>query len=141
VVSPRRYVVDGALAAAILGLEASDVLRDGDLLGRLLETFVASQLRAELAVASSRPTLYHLRQAQGRHEIDLLAELGGGRVVAFEVKATAAPRAHDARHLVWLRDRIGDQFVRGVLFHTGPRVFSLGDRIDAAPIASLWGPT
>ena len=83
--------VDSAPAAALLRVDGPGVLRDGDLLGRLLDTFVASQLRAELPVARSRPRLYHVREAHGRHEIDLLAELGGGNVVAREVKATASP--------------------------------------------------
>ncbi len=139
VVSPRRYVVDAALVTAALRLDAADVLRDGDVLGRLLDTFAASQLRAELPVSATHPQLFHLRDEQGRHEVDLLAELGGGQVVGIEVKATAAPHRDDARHLVWLRDRLGDRFVAGVVLHTGPRVFRLEERITAAPIASLWG--
>ena len=139
VVSPRRYVVDAALVTAALRLDAAAVLRDGDVLGRLLDTFAASQLRAELPVSATHPQLFHLRDEQGRHEVDLLAELGGGQVVGIEVKATAAPHRDDARHLVWLRDRLGDRFVAGVVLHTGPRVFRLEERITAAPIASLWG--
>ncbi len=89
---PKRYVVDPALAGSLLRVDELGVLRDGDLLGRLLDTFVASQLRAELPVARSRTRLCHVREEHCRHEIDLLAELGGGHVIAFEVKATAAPR-------------------------------------------------
>jgi predicted AAA+ superfamily ATPase len=136
--SPKRYLVDAALLAAALGLDADGVLRDGNLLGRLLDTFVASQLRAELSVAGCRPRLFHLRQEQGRHEIDVLAEVDGTRVVAFEVKADAAPRADAAGHLRWLRDRLGERFVAGVVLHTGPGMYELGDRIVAAPIATLW---
>ena len=67
-----------------------------------------------------------------------MAELAGGRVIAIEVKASAAPRADAARHLEWLRDELGDRFVGGVVLHTGPRVYRLAERITAAPIASLW---
>lgn len=138
VLSPKRYLVDPALAAAILRLDTNAVLRDGDMLGRLLDTFVTSQLRAELIVSTSRPRLYHLRQQQGRVEVDLLAELGGGSLVAIEVKADAAPSGDSARHLVALRDRLGEAFSAGVVFHTGPRAYTLGDRIVAAPISTLW---
>lgn len=136
--SPKRYLVDAALLAGILRLDADAILRDGDLLGRLLDTFVASQLRSESAVAECRPRLYHLRQEQGRHEIDLLAEISATNVIAFEVKASAAPGGDASRHLVWLRDLLGRRFVRGVVLHTGPRAFELDDRIVAAPIATLW---
>ncbi len=136
---PKRYVVDPALAAALLRVDEVGVLRDGDLLGRLLDTFVAFQLRAELPVARSRPRLYHVREEHGRHEIDLLAELGGGHVIAFEVKATASPGRDDARHLTWLRDRLQDRFAAGIVLHTGPRPLDLDDRIRAVPICALWG--
>ena len=136
--SPKRYLVDAALLAGILRLGTDAILRDGDLLGRVLDTFVAAQLRAELAVADCRPRLYHLRQEQGRHEIDLLAEIETTRVIAIEIKATAAPRSEAAGHLAWLRDQLGSRFVRGVVFHTGPRVYELGERIVAAPISTLW---
>jgi uncharacterized protein len=90
---PKRYVIDAALIAAALRLDAPGIILDGDLLGRVLDTFVAAQLRAEIAVASTRPRLFHLRTEQGRHEVDLLVELGGQRVIAIEIKANAAPDA------------------------------------------------
>ncbi|MBC7460566.1 MAG: DUF4143 domain-containing protein [Thermoleophilia bacterium] len=98
----------------------------------------AAQLRAELVVSDGRPRLLHLRTEAGRHEIDLLAERAGGNVVAIEVKASAAPTAGDAAHLGWLRDRLGDRFQHGVVFHTGPHAYSLGDRVTALPICALW---
>ncbi len=107
-------------------------------MGRVLDTFVAAQLRPETQVARHRTRLYHLRQEQGRHEVDLLAEVGAERVVGIEVKADSAPGAASARHLAWLRDEIGDRFVGGVVLHTGPTAFQLGERITAAPISTLW---
>jgi uncharacterized protein len=136
--APKRYLVDPALMAGLLRIDTAAVMRDGNLMGRLLDTFVASQLRAELTVSVTRPRLYHLRQQEGRNEVDLLAELGAERVVGVEVKATAAPGPSDARHLAWLRDRLEDRFVAGVVFHTGPRQYGLGDHITAVPICALW---
>lgn len=135
----KRYLVDPALAAAALGLDANALLRDGDLLGRLLDTFVAAQLRAERATTEARPRLYHLREEHGRHEIDILAECGGQSLVAFEVKADAAPDRRSARHLIWLRDRLGERFLHGVVFHTGPAPFKLSERVTGVPICALWG--
>ena len=59
-------------------------------------------------------------------------------MIGFEIKAGAAPARADAKHLAWLRDTLGDRFLAGVVFHTGPDIFELGDRIRAAPIATLW---
>jgi len=138
--SPRRYLVDPSLIGAALRLDVAAVMRDGDLLGRMLDTLVTAQLRPELALSRARPRLYHVREKNGRREIDLLIELGAHRVVALEVKATAAPATDDARHLAWLRDELGDRFVAGAILHTGPGRFRLSPRIFAVPIASIWGP-
>jgi predicted AAA+ superfamily ATPase len=136
--TPKRYLTDPALIGAALRIDARSVMRDGGLMGRVLDTFVAAQLRPELAASSRRPRLFHLREKSGRREIDLLAEMGGDQIVAIEVKASAAPSRSDSAHLEWLRDRLGDRFVAGVVLHTGPSAFSLTDRIAAIPIASLW---
>ena len=136
---PKRYLVDPALVAAALRIDEAGVMRDGALLGRILDGFVAAQLRPELFPSRTRPRLHHLRTAQGRHEVDLVAELAGGQLIAIEVKAGAAVTRKDARHLAWLRDETGDRFLTGLVFHAGPRLFELDDRIVAAPIAALWG--
>ncbi|MEA2027266.1 MAG: DUF4143 domain-containing protein [Chloroflexota bacterium] len=136
--SPKRYVLDPSIAASVLGLDVDLVMRDGDLLGRLLDTFVTSQLRAELPITRARPRLYHLRQREGRLEIDVLAELAGGRIVGLEVRADASPDAGSARHLAALRDRYPDRFLTGIVLHAGPYTYPLRERLVAAPISSLW---
>jgi predicted AAA+ superfamily ATPase len=138
VMQPKRYVVDPALLTHLIRADVDGVVRDGDLLGRVLDSFVAAQLRPELESSAERARLYHLRTKGGEHEIDLLFELGGFRVIAVEVKAASAPDPAAARHLEWLRHELGDRFVRGVVLHTGPREYQLGDRIVAAPISTLW---
>lgn len=135
---PKRYLVEPALIPTVLRLEASTALRDGNVLGRLVDTFVAAQIRAELPLATSRPRWYHLRDKNGRHEVDLVIEFGGGRIAGIEIKAAAAPNRSDARHLEWLRDELGERFIAGVVLHAGPRVFELADRIIAAPISTIW---
>jgi hypothetical protein len=57
----------------------------------------------------------------------------------LEFKATAAPSRQDARHLIWLRDELGERFVAGAVMHTGPRVFQLAERILAVPLCAMWG--
>ncbi|MGA9284403.1 MAG: DUF4143 domain-containing protein [Solirubrobacteraceae bacterium] len=135
----KRYLVDTSLVSAALDLDGRAVLRDGDLLGRMIDTFVLAQIRPEVVLASFRSRLYHLRSRDAGHEIDLVAELSGGDIVAVEIKSSAAPTRSDARHLEWLRERLGDRFLAGAVLHTGPRPFPLSERIFALPIASLWG--
>jgi len=135
---PKRYLSDPALAMTAARIDARAVLSDSDLLGRVLDTFVLAQLRPEADLLVPRARVHHLRTEGGRQEIDLVIDLGGGRIVAVEIKAGTAPDARDARHLVWLRDELGPTFVRGIVFNTGPAPFEIGNRIWALPIASLW---
>lgn len=135
---PKRHLVDVGMLTGAIGIDASAVMMSGEHLGRVLESFVVTHLRAEATVAKARPRLYHLRTEQGRQEIDVLAEIGAGQIVAFEVKATSSPDTSAARHLSWLRDALGERFLAGVVLHTGPRSFELGERITAAPISCLW---
>jgi predicted AAA+ superfamily ATPase len=135
---PKRYLVDPSLALAALRIGVPGLMKDGNLLGRIVDTFVVAQLRAQLAGCETQPRLYHLRQEKGQHEIDIIVEYGGRRVFAFEIKAGSAPTRDDARHLAWLRTELGDRFIGGAVLHTGPRAFRLGDDIAAVPIAMLW---
>lgn len=135
---PKRYLVDPSLVGAALRLDEAAVLRDGDLLGRLLDTFVVSQIRSEAEVSPLRPRLHHLREKEGRREVDLVVELAGGDLIAIEIKGTAAPTTHDARHLTWLRDQLGPRFAAGAVLHTGPRPFQLAEKVLALPIYSVW---
>jgi predicted AAA+ superfamily ATPase len=75
----KRYLVDTSLVATALNLDKRAVLRDGDLLGRMIDTFVLAQIRPEVTLTSSGPRLHHLRTRDARHEIDLIAELPGRR--------------------------------------------------------------
>jgi uncharacterized protein len=138
--SPKYHLVEPALMGPLLGVDERSVLRDSNLLGRLVESYVLSQLRVEAAVAEKPVTLYHLRDKDGIHEVDILAERADGAVVAIEVKATSAPTIADAKHLIWLKERIGDKFVQGIVFHSGPHPFHHPSGISFMPISTLWGP-
>lgn len=135
----KRHITDTGLLGPLLGIDTRSVLRSADLLGRVIDSFVTAQLRAELPVCNEAPRLFHLRESHGRQEIDLLIEASDGRLVALEIKAAASPPAASARHLQWLRDRLGDRFAFGAVLHTGPLPYMIDDRIAALPICSIWG--
>lgn len=134
---PKRYVTESSLLGPLLGVDERTATRDIDVLGRLLDTYVAAQLRPLVELTAPRARLLHLRDTNGEHEVDLILEHPDGSVVACEVKATAAPDRSDARHLRWLADRLGPLFRRGIVFHTGPRSFQHDDDIWFLPIAVL----
>ena len=136
--TPKRYIADSGLLAGILRVGIDDVLASGDLIGRFIDTLVVAQLRAQAVASDTRYRLSHLRDSDGRREVDAIAELGGGRIIGIEIKSAASVSRSDARHLEWLRDTTKDRFVAGIVFHTGPDTFELADRIVATPISALW---
>lgn len=135
--APKIYVDDSALAAAAVKVDTNDVLHDPELLGRLIDTFVAMQIRPETSASAKRINLFHLRNREGQ-EVDLIMELGPKSVVGVEIKAKAVPTRRDAKHLMWLKDQLGPAFHGGVVFHTGSAVAEIDERIIALPISALW---
>ena len=133
--SPKLFLTDTGMALHLMGDGPEGLLLDANRLGRIIETFVMAQLRPLL-----RPDVqaFHFRDANGHREVDLVLESTAGTIVGVEVKAANTATKQDARHLVWLRDQLGDQFERGVVLHTGPMTFPLGERLWAMPIARLW---
>jgi uncharacterized protein len=133
----KLFFVDSGLAAHLAGHSATARSRDDAAVGQLLENFVIGEVCRQLgwAEVSARP--YHFRDRDKR-EVDLVLESRDGRVVAIEVKAGATVRAEDTRHLRYLRDALGQRFHRGIVLTTGDRAWRVADRIDVAPIDSLW---
>jgi predicted AAA+ superfamily ATPase len=138
VTTPKRYVTDPGLCGPLLGIDARAVVRSNDLLGRIIDSFVVSQLRPELVTATHRPTLYHLRRDDGSREIDLIVEWPDGAVLGVEIKAATSVSPPDARNLSWLRRELGDRFIGGLVLHTGSLAFTVTEGVRALPIATLW---
>jgi len=138
---PKVHLVDSGLAAHLLGATPEKLARPGaPELGQLAETFVFTELSKQLSWAETEASLSHYRDRNGP-EVDLIVEDSAGRILAIEVKASSTPRPEDARHLAYLRDRFGEQFVHGVVLHLGERILPLGERITALPLAALWAPS
>lgn len=131
------HVLDTALASHMLGQTGDDLSRtESPWFGPLLESFVVGEL-AKQATWSERPVRLAQYRDRDQREVDVIIERGQ-QIVAVEVKATATPRPRDARHMAYLRDRVGDRFVMGLVLHTGQQRLSLGDRLWAVPVDTLW---
>ena len=76
---------------------------------------------------------------RNQNEVDLLIEDRLGNIAAIEVKAAATVRSNDLTGLKKLKDQLGSQFKIGIVMYDGDQLVSLGDRLWAVPVASLWG--
>jgi predicted AAA+ superfamily ATPase len=131
---PKLTITDTGLAARLLG---GRLRTDADLAGRLIETFVAGELRAQAEWSQTRPALFHFRDRDGI-EVDLVLESGDGRVVGIEVKAGATVRTEDLRGLRLLEQRLGPGFAAGIVLCTAPEPRHLGGRLWTLPVSALW---
>jgi hypothetical protein len=136
--APKVHLNDTGLVAALLSLNAERLMEDGYMLGGLLETFVAMELRKAMGGSEIPASLFHYRTLAG-HEVDLLLEDTRGRLVGIEVKASATLHTSDFKGLKLLREAAGDKFLRGVIFYCGRQVIPFGENLHALPLAALWG--
>lgn len=144
---PKHHLADPALAARALGLGVDALLggkeaephisRDGTALGHLFESLVTLGVRVFAQAADAR--VAHLRTQGGRQEVDLIVERADQRVLAIEVKLGGVVTDDDVRHLLWLRQRLGDDLLDAVVVHTGPQAYRRPDGIAVVP-AALLGP-
>lgn len=135
---PKVYMTDTALAAHLLGKQVRSLDRPEDPgRGPLIETFAVNELCKQLSWSAADASLHHFRDRAGA-EIDVIVECPDGRVAGVEVKASGNVSVRDTRWLSWLRDRLGDQFVAGVVLYLGDRPLPFGDRVTAVPLSYLW---
>ncbi|MGF1666349.1 MAG: ATP-binding protein [Acidimicrobiia bacterium] len=134
---PKLHFVDTALAAHLIGVTGDQLAElDSPWFGPLLESYVAAELSKQASWSERPVKLSHYRDRDQR-EVDLILERGR-EIVGIEVKASASPTARHAKHLAYLRDRLGARFKSGIVLHTGTHVTPLGDRLIAVPVSALW---
>lgn len=140
---PKIHIVDSGLAARLLRLTPARLAKlDPTAMsefGHLLETFVVGEIFKQSTWLDEPVRLAHWRTRDG-DEVDLLAEADDGRVVAFEVKASARVSDDALMPMRKLRSVAGEAFTGGFLLYTGDRSYTVDDRIHVVPINRLWTP-
>lgn len=143
----KHQLADPALAARLLGVDVDTlteggegtaaVPRDGTLLGHLFESLVTLSMR--VYAQASEAEVKHFRTKGGRQEVDLIVERSDGRALAAEVKLSNHVSDDDVAHLLWLRERMGEDLLDAVVITTGPAAYRRQDGIGVVP-AALLGP-
>lgn len=134
--TPKVHVLDPGMACHVLNADVAVLGQDATLVGQLFETFVAAELATHVETAQEQTSLFHFRDRDG-HEVDMVLEQRG-RIVGLEVKSATAVDRADAKGLMWLRDKVGDDFRYGAVLYSGTIPFEIDDRIWALPLSTLW---
>jgi uncharacterized protein len=132
----KVHVTDTGLAAGVLSLSGQR-LSTAAFGGAFLESFVVNELLRQATTIDEALIFAHFRDRSGI-EVDVIVERPDGGVIAIEVKSARSVNQSDASGLRFLRERLGQRFECGILFHTGPITARLSDRVWAVPVAALW---
>lgn len=140
---PVIHLTDSGLTAHLCGVTADDLgaASAHALRGPLVESFAVGEILKENSWRADPVEVLHYRDAAQREVDAVLRERRTGRLVGIEVKATSTPLAAHAKHLRYLRDKVGDRFAAGLVLHLGDQLLDLGDGIRAVPISTLWDST
>ncbi|GAB2462056.1 ATP-binding protein [Xylanimonas ulmi] len=145
-VSPKHHLVDPALAARMVGIGAQGLLLGegavpspsaGTWLGALFESLAVQSVRTYAEAMDAR--VGHLRTKNGDREVDIIVETNDRRVVALEVKLSDTINDSDVKHLLWLKEQMGELVQDAVVINTGPYAYRRRDGIAVVPLALL-GP-
>ena len=136
--TPKLHFLDSGLLATLLGVTTERVAKDRVIFGKLLETFVFSEVLKQISWMDHQCALYHYRD-KDQDEVDLVVEDSAGAVVGIEVKASATVNTGDFKGMRKLADACGGDFKLGVVLYDGEKAVPFGPRLFAAPVSSLWG--
>ncbi len=136
----KLFMVDTGLMTSLLSWTPEKVRLDGSLNGKLIESYVYTQLIAILTADDDEYDLYHYRDREKR-EVDFIIQHENGDILGIEVKAGSAVKTDSFKHLKWFKERMAtkeDQHFTGIVLYTGEHTVSFGNNMWAVPISALW---
>ena len=135
---PKIYITDTGLMASLLNWKREDLVLDPDRSGKLMETFVFSELAAQIDLDSDY-SFYQYRDVKKR-AIDFIVEKENEGLLGIEVKAGRSVSKDDFAPQIWFRDNVikDKQQFKPIVLYSGEDVLSFGDGRLALPIAALW---
>jgi uncharacterized protein len=142
----KHQLADPALAAHLLDLDVDGLMSGrGDnaglggasMLGALFESLVT--LDVQVYASACEAVVRHYRDKKWRHEVDLIVEGRGRRLLALEVKLTASPGDQDVRQLLSLKEKLGEALTDMAVITTGKYAYRRQDGVAVIP-AALLGP-
>lgn len=132
-------MVDTGLACHLLGMDEAGLRQGGETVGRIFENFVVLELFKQASWSEQSVRLYHFRSQTGQ-EVDVVIENGRGEVVGIEINLSATPSPKDFTGIKFLREHVGEKFIRGVLICAGKEVVPFGENLHAVPVSMLSCP-
>ena len=136
--SPKRHLVDPAIATAVMRTNPDAILRDFEYFGFLFEALCARDLR--VYAQRNDGDLFHYRDKTGL-EVDMIVQLRDGRWGAVEVKLGNRQIEEAASNLLKLKERIDADKMREpsflLILTGGQYAFRRKDGVLIVPVGCL----
>lgn len=133
----KLYMTDTGFMASILRWNIDDLMLDKDRCGKLVETFVYTQLVSQIEMNSD----YILTQFRDRnnHEIDFIVEDYDENIIGIEVKAGSNVGKSDFNNLKWFKENlVKNKKFTGIILYSGKNTVYFGADLIAVPLSILW---
>jgi uncharacterized protein len=138
--SPKHFMVDTGLAAALLNAGSTQLLQGfgstGDrlLFGQLFENLVASHLKTFAEINGY--SLWHYREWDGRREVDFILEDPDSNLILVEVKLSN-PEAKELAHMHHLGEVLKDRVRTKIVITAGTQAYTTKDGVAVVPLAGI----
>lgn len=135
--TPKIQFIDSGLLSTLVDLNEVSAVRNRSLFGRVLESFIYSELLKQATWAEQDYSLHTYRD-KDQVEVDFVVETSAGQIVGVEIKAAASVSVGDLAGLKKLATLAGKKFVAGVVLYDGGDTLPIGNQLWAVPISTLW---
>lgn len=134
----KIHPVDVSFSVAALQEAGRNAFEDRPLLGKLLESYVVSQVVPDAQWAAHRAECYYWREpGKSPKEVDLVL-LNGNELVGIEVKVSSSFSLDDFSGLRALAE--DPRFRYGYLVYMGEKIVRVSEKFWAIPLSALWEP-
>jgi len=134
--SPKLFLNDSGIMCYLRGIDSLKKFRESSLRGRIIETFVLSELK-KAAKNQHLQTMFYYMRTNDKKEIDFIIE-GGERPIAIEVKSSQSVGIDDFGHIKFLQKEKPDLNFQGIVFYMGKEIVDFGENRTAIPFSALF---
>lgn len=135
--APKVFLPDSGLLCHFMGETPDSLAAKAGLPGRVVETFVLTELLKHVAFSAQRLSLWHYR-TQTNIEVDFVLENRMGQLTGIEVKASATVDGKDFKGLRHLQETEPESFMRGFVLYAGREMVPFGEKLWAVPLSMWW---
>ena len=133
---PKYFATDTGLIASCLGWNEEETFLNGDLSGKLIESWVYHEISALADCSRNRYSISHYRD-KDKHEIDFIVTDDQGDLLGIEVKAGGRVTKDDFKNLYWFANNLAKKPFVGIVLYSGDDVIRVSEGFFAVPLAQL----